>query len=149
MLLIVVIIRKRVSFFMRTTTPNQCLATGLFLKTFLVDAFRSNDETNEIDSLVAWQIDLRLELLVLRVVVWMVDERRADAWYEDLVHHWLRPNHVHSLNRSHPELDGFDGCMLPLEELVLIEMPLLPNILAYVKFARLIADLELLVESRK
>lgn len=62
MLLVCVVVRQRVSFFMRAFTPDQDSATSLLLEALLVDALGANDEPDEVHSLVLGQVDLSLEL---------------------------------------------------------------------------------------
>ena len=45
-----------------TSASDEDSAAGLLLKTLLVDAFRANYETYEVDSLVLRKVDLRLVL---------------------------------------------------------------------------------------
>ena len=89
MLLIVVIFSKRVTLLVRTFTSDEDFAARLLFKSFLVDSLGSNDETNEVDSMITGKVNLRFELLILLVIIRIGKECRADTWYPYLLNQWF------------------------------------------------------------
>ena len=61
MLLIVIVLRHRVTIFVRSFTSYQDLASGSFFKLLLIYAFWTNYQTNVIDSMKSRQEDLGFE----------------------------------------------------------------------------------------
>jgi hypothetical protein len=76
------------TFLVGSLATDEHFATCLFFQTLLIDPLGADQETDKVDALIAWQVDLRLVLLVPAFVkacdLARHDECLADSWNHQL-----------------------------------------------------------------
>ena len=90
-----IVVGKRMALLVRAFATDQNSAAGLLLEAFLVDAFRSNDQTYEVYSLVLWQVYLGLEFVTTDRI-----RRESSRYTSGEVAHSLNWCHFESDQRS-------------------------------------------------
>ena len=102
-----IVVGKRMALLVRAFATDQNSAAGLLLEAFLVDTFRSNDQTYEVYSLVLWQVYLGLEFVTTDSI-----SRESSRHTSGEV--------AHSLNRCHFESDQRSEVLMAASMVVMV-----------------------------